>query len=280
MIKETSTCNYLMVVHTPRLCNDVAFQPPQDDFSNTISCRPVIPDTETNTWTMQKLEDRIQEDERIKALKERNPLRQIQDAAEGATTFSYKRPIIGGIEVGGQRLVGGEGRMIEPSVVVGGGKETFLATIFNWKGYAMSKEEMKKLQIYKPERVMEWKEDQKAKAEPGKKWRVDYIETPQGREFRWIVESDENEVEGKKGDRAGGEDMREKGGSKEGKKGNGREGSRERAKPQKDKAQEKPKPKGVPPQVPHQIPHHDHPQQNEAEEEHQEGSEEVYKDEL
>ena len=26
-IKETSTCSYLMVIHTPKLCNDLAFVP-------------------------------------------------------------------------------------------------------------------------------------------------------------------------------------------------------------------------------------------------------------
>lgn len=38
-IKEVTICAYLMVVNTPRLCNDVAFLPPQETRANPITCR-------------------------------------------------------------------------------------------------------------------------------------------------------------------------------------------------------------------------------------------------
>lgn len=41
-IKEVTTCAYLMVVQTPRLCSDVAFLPPKEVRAHAISCRPVI----------------------------------------------------------------------------------------------------------------------------------------------------------------------------------------------------------------------------------------------
>lgn len=41
-IKEVTTCAYLMVVNTPRLCNDVAFLPPKQAQANPISCRLVL----------------------------------------------------------------------------------------------------------------------------------------------------------------------------------------------------------------------------------------------
>ncbi|RPB02322.1 hypothetical protein L873DRAFT_1673877 [Choiromyces venosus 120613-1] len=41
-IKEVSICCYLMVVYTPRLCNDVAFLPPREDRANNISCREIM----------------------------------------------------------------------------------------------------------------------------------------------------------------------------------------------------------------------------------------------
>lgn len=50
LIKETLTCAYLMVVETPRLCNDVAFQPPQKDEANSITCRPVLLPEEAETY--------------------------------------------------------------------------------------------------------------------------------------------------------------------------------------------------------------------------------------
>ncbi|OBT66418.1 hypothetical protein VE03_04850 [Pseudogymnoascus sp. 23342-1-I1] len=41
-IKEVTTCSYLMVVHTPRLCSDAAFQPQAQAESHEILCKPII----------------------------------------------------------------------------------------------------------------------------------------------------------------------------------------------------------------------------------------------
>lgn len=41
-IKEVSICCYLMVIYTPRLCNDVTFLPPRDNKANGITCREVL----------------------------------------------------------------------------------------------------------------------------------------------------------------------------------------------------------------------------------------------
>lgn len=40
-IKEVTTCTYLMVVHTPRLCEDVAFMPPKEGRAHPIACHPI-----------------------------------------------------------------------------------------------------------------------------------------------------------------------------------------------------------------------------------------------
>lgn len=40
-IKEVTICAYVMVVDTPRLCNDAAFLPPEPTKANAISCRLV-----------------------------------------------------------------------------------------------------------------------------------------------------------------------------------------------------------------------------------------------
>lgn len=50
LIKETSTCTYLMVIQTPRLCNDVAFLPPQKDSPNSISCMPILDETQIDDY--------------------------------------------------------------------------------------------------------------------------------------------------------------------------------------------------------------------------------------
>jgi protein OS-9 len=255
MIKETSTCSYLMIVDTPRLCHDVAFLPPQDNLAHPITCQPVIPDDEVESWraaAAARLSNKIAEAERLIAHEHDdtnlNPLREVTEGLEGATK---RGPIIGGIEVGAQALVGSEGKVIEKSVVVGGGKETYIATVASSDGRQMSKEEMKKLNIPDPKDVEKFKTNLKKLA--GKKgWKLDLVDTPKGREFRGIIEADDVDEGGKEG----------KEGNKEGKK---------------EKGQEKGGMGTEKKQAPKQAAEED---DNEDEEEMEEGSEEVYKDEL
>lgn len=49
-IKEVTTCSYLMVVYTPRLCNDVAFMPPPETKANEIVCKAIIPEDELEDY--------------------------------------------------------------------------------------------------------------------------------------------------------------------------------------------------------------------------------------
>ncbi|KAF2750865.1 hypothetical protein M011DRAFT_492248 [Sporormia fimetaria CBS 119925] len=239
MIKETSTCSYLMIIHTPRLCGDVAFLPPQENLAHPITCRPVISEEEVDDWTMHKLEEKIKEAERLVQLAaEDNPLRDMHGGTEGRTK---RGPVIGGVEVGAKVLVGTEGKVIEKSVVAGGGKETHIATIADSSGYQMSREDMKRLSITDTEDVEKWK-NKLAQSTGNKRWKLDLVETPRGREFRWIIESDDESEDEPKGNKqhAGGK------------------GSDKEAKGKKRKTRET----------------------EEEEEESQEGSEEVYKDEL
>ncbi|KAJ4359332.1 Protein kinase protein rad53 [Ascochyta clinopodiicola] len=201
MIKETSTCSYLMVVDTPRLCHDVAFLPPQKNFAHPITCQAVIPAADADEWTTAALEAKIRETERLLALAESedtantNPLRDIADGLEGSTK---RGPVIGGIEVGAQALVGSKGKVIEKTVVVGGGKETYIGTVASSDGTQMSKEEMKRLNIPDPKDVEKLKGNLRKLA--GKKgWKLDLVDTPRGREFRGIIEAEDQDEETPKG---------------------------------------------------------------------------------
>jgi protein OS-9 len=231
MIKETSTCSYLMIIYTPRLCNDVAFLPPQQNFAQPISCQPVLRDSEVDDWEAAgRLEDKTRETERLIAAEDENPLRGMQEGAEGRTK---RRPIIGGIEVGAQALVGSEGKVIEKSVVVGGGKETYLGTVATSKGFQMSKEEMKRLEIQDPKDVEKLKKNL-GKLAGRKGWKLDLVDTPRGKEFRGIIEADEDEDDkagkgSKSGSKSGGEKkkgMKKEDGGKE-EKEEAQEGSEE-----------------------------------------------------
>ena len=178
MIKETSTCSYLMVIDTPRLCHDVAFLPPQKNLAHPVTCQAVIPAVDAEEWISATLEAKIREEERLLALTESedsaniNPLRDITGGLEGTTK---RGPIIGGIEVGAKSLVGSEGKVIEKTVVV-------------------SKEEMKRLNIPDSKNVEKLKGDLRKLA--GKNgWRLDLVDTPKGREFRGIIEADDADEE-------------------------------------------------------------------------------------
>ncbi|KAI0484053.1 glucosidase II beta subunit-like protein-domain-containing protein [Xylariaceae sp. FL0804] len=87
-IKEVTTCAYLMMVHTPRLCVDVAFQPPKEERANIISCRAIVSDAEQAQWHAQKTLE-------------------AQAAMVGQASEAAQAPItIGGVVVGGRQMLG------------------------------------------------------------------------------------------------------------------------------------------------------------------------------
>ncbi|KAF2028128.1 Pkinase-domain-containing protein [Setomelanomma holmii] len=193
MIKETSTCSYLMIVDTPRLCHDVAFLPPQENLAHPITCQPVIPESHIQDWTAARIEAKLKEAKRLIAEHDDanlNPLREVTEGLEGS---SKRGIIVGGIEVGAKALVGSEGKVIEKSVVVGGGKETYVGTVASSDGKQMTKEEMKKLNIADPKDVEKVKNNLKKLA--GRKgWKLDLVDTPRGREFRGIIEAEDQDA--------------------------------------------------------------------------------------
>lgn len=262
MIKETSTCAYLMVIDTPRLCHDVAFLPPQKNLAHSITCQAVIPAADEEEWAAAAIEAKNREAERLLALLEAddkanaNPLRDISDGLEGSTK---RGAIIGGIEVGAKSLVGSEGKVIEKSVVVGGGKETYVGTVASSDGAQMSKEEMKKLNIPDPKDVEKLKSNLRKLA--GKKgWKLDLVDTPRGREFRGIIEAEDQDEKAPKEDK--------------GKK------TKDAKKKQVDPEKALPKRTAAGRQEPVEAMAEDEIADETEDDEVHEGSEEVYKDEL
>ncbi|KAK5738374.1 Protein OS-9 [Elasticomyces elasticus] len=214
LIKETSTCAYLMVIQTPRLCNDVAFLPPQKDQPNAISCAPVIADEEVEDYEhdlriiKHAQEDAAEED----ALKNKNAASTLGGDTPPTEAFSdTKVQIVGDIRIGAHQLVPA-GTKIEKSAIVGGGKETYIDTIASSDGKVLGDEAIKKLGLGSPEAVAKLRKELERVA-GGERWKLDVIDTPRGREYRGIIgDEDDEKKEGEKG--KGG-----KGGKKEGKKG-------------------------------------------------------------
>ena len=83
-IKEVTTCSYLMVIYTPRLCDDVAFLPPGESKTNQVACREVLKEEEVKEWKRRKAAKLIQG---------------VDEEREQRET----KPVVGGVRVGGQK---------------------------------------------------------------------------------------------------------------------------------------------------------------------------------
>ncbi|KAJ5971156.1 uncharacterized protein N7479_001074 [Penicillium vulpinum] len=182
-IKELTTCSYLMVIYTPRLCDDVAFLPPRQDEVHTIECREILMPDEVTKW---------------EAIKEWYTSSQLADTATGADADAdvaqSERPIIGGIEVGGRKLVGMEGKVIEKGRVASAGEERVevVAKRENGEIRKMSKQVLKKYDI-DPEKLEEMKNLLEEQAD-GKDWTLEVVESNGVIKFQGVLEEDEEDT--------------------------------------------------------------------------------------
>ena len=189
-IREVSTCNYLMMVYTPRLCNDVAFSPPREEKAEQIICREVIEDGEEAGWEARKRR------EAEKTL--------VGDTAEAA---KVNKPIIGGTEVGGMKQVGGEGRRLEipqsiqsgsqghSQMYVGNGVTAKIELVAKWdpkekggKVQRLSDEELKRMNM--DVNVVDEARKKLESVAKKKRWRLEAFQADGGWQMRGIVEED------------------------------------------------------------------------------------------
>jgi protein OS-9 len=113
-IKEVTTCAYLMVVNTPRLCNDVAFLPPTQTTANPITCRLILDTDDPNAeaeWHRRKtLEAEVMMGAKVEALREalKDPLFIEGERPNLNSDAFYKHAAInvGGVVVGGRNVLG------------------------------------------------------------------------------------------------------------------------------------------------------------------------------
>ncbi|KAI4723319.1 hypothetical protein E4T48_00434 [Aureobasidium sp. EXF-10727] len=176
LIKEVATCAYLMVIQTPRLCNDVAFQPPQKDRANKIACSPILDQDQVPEY-----EAAVAAASDILANDMPNPL---------AGSQSKAPVVVGGITVGAHKWVP-EGTKIEKSAIVGGTKDKFVETIADSFGKAMSADDLKRLGLGDAKSVEALKKELE-KIAGGQGWELKVFDTPDGREYRGVLLGDED----------------------------------------------------------------------------------------
>ena len=179
-IKEVSTCSYLMVIYTPRLCNDVAFLPPRETKAHPIVCTEIVSEDEIDDWKARKTAE-------------------IERKLVGSGSKGFVRPTVGGIEVGGQKIVGKEGQRIEPpksQQAPEGAKADIVAKSDpNEKGgkvQRLSNEDLKKMDLDPATVELLRKELEEIAGD--KAWTLEVVDAPGGyRELRGIVEGDEDD---------------------------------------------------------------------------------------
>jgi protein OS-9 len=232
LIKETSICQYRMVISTPRLCNDVVFHPPKAAAPHPIACHPVmneesIPayldmravETKAEKAEAEKLANRIAQEilNEFKAImggtKEKSKGKDKKDGKddkdgkdvgeaditkEAAKPTKLKKKYIAGIEVGGHNILP-EGTKLEKGAVVGGGiREKVLVTIARSDGYVADEQELAKLDIKYGKELDTIKQEVERVAK-GADWQIDVVETARGKELRGIIGDPKKKDSTKKG---------------------------------------------------------------------------------
>jgi protein OS-9 len=190
-IKEVTTCSYLMVIYTPRLCNDVAFMPPKDIKANPIICRTVVP---------------------LAEIEQRTKAKSIESELTTSPKKEKKAVTVGGVVLGGGRwITKGSPRMAIPANF---NTESFgkqIEIIAKAKSKAeggqveMASDATLQEMDLDPEMVEQLrKEVQKMANEKG--WKIEVVDAPgEVREILGIVDGDEK-----------GDEKKEEGGSEEG----------------------------------------------------------------
>ncbi|KAJ5899839.1 hypothetical protein N7495_004583 [Penicillium taxi] len=183
-IKELTTCSYLMVIYTARLCDDVAFLPPQKDEIHNIECREIIVPDDVSEW---------------EAAREWYVAHELAAAATAAAQPDIQiKPdgqIIGGIEVGGHKLVGMEGKKIEQGRVASVGEERVEVVLKREKGKVrqMSKQSLKKYEI-DPEKVEEMRKQLEELVDE-KDYQLEVVETDGIIKFQGRILDEDDELD-------------------------------------------------------------------------------------
>lgn len=204
MIRETASCVYLMILHTPRLCNDVAFLPPQIDRAEVIACREIVGGADEEREWMERKTTKARK-EIFGGLVEGGEEDGVR-SAEGEGEHQRRPVVIGGIELGAQKLVGSTpeltikaSNIVKPPQQVREQSEKFIATLAKSDGKSttvMSEREIKRLGIKgTKEDVSTFVDDIEGLAGDGKPWRLDVVQTPEGMQFRGILMEPEKEEE-------------------------------------------------------------------------------------
>lgn len=155
-----------MVVYTSRLCNDVVFQPPKEAHLHKINCELILTEEEAEEWRPGNID-----------------APQIEDNQQ-------KRIMVGRIELGGKKLVGGDGKKIERGKIVMTPEEQAEIVVIQKDGQiqALSMAQLKKLELNPEEVAAFQKEMQKLAGDSD--WKIERLGDANGQlSLRGVVDA-------------------------------------------------------------------------------------------
>lgn len=180
-IREVTTCSYVMVVYTPRLCGDIAFQPPKEVRANAIACRMVVPEDEVSFWSSQKT---IEAEGLMQGVVDETPVVNV-----------------GGVILGANKYVGADGNRLPlpPNWTGNQASGPAVDIIARSKGKSdggqievLSSEDLEKLDL--DPKIVEQLKQELEKLAGDKGWKLEVVEIPGDvREIRGVVDGDGEE---------------------------------------------------------------------------------------
>lgn len=216
-IKEVTICAYLMVVNTPRLCEDVAFLPPKEAKAHQIDCQLIL----HNDATPPLLEQDKGNLGTPSSSQNQEELTDV-DAQEKKTASKGQGQVVGGIVVGARNVLSTGDEDGKPPVTLKSPREhreslsekKFTEMIAQAASKAeggkveiLSREEMDDLDV-DPKMIEEMRAElEKLAGDAG--WRLDLVDIPgeEARELRGYIDGDEEDQDDEKSDEKGSEEQ-------------------------------------------------------------------------
>jgi len=167
-IKETSTCSYLMIVYTPRLCSDVAFLPPKESKAHSITCQQILTEDQVLEWKALRKEE----------------AKLVEQGAEPPL-------VVGGVQVGAMTY-SKDGKKLERGriVLTQDERAETIAMQKDGKVSAISKADLKKLEL-DPADIEKFRKELE-KLAGSKDWKIERLDDVDGQiQLRGVVSEDE-----------------------------------------------------------------------------------------
>lgn len=174
-IQETATCSYLMIIYTPRLCSDVAFQPPKESRVHPVTCREIVSEEDAALRTSRRKD---------------------ADSQQTIDQARSQQVLLGNIEVGAMRYLGHDGKRLERGRVVLTSDEKAETVVMQKNGQisSLSKAELKKLDLT-PEDVDAFRKELQ-KLAGAKDWKIERLDDVNGHvQLRGVVSADDDDAE-------------------------------------------------------------------------------------